>query len=165
MQVRSVSWPAQGDVATFRRRSLVLGMVAATMLVVPLVTAMLVNPLLVRPALPLVAGTALLAALWIHGAARESARRAEVERSFAGLSVLHHGAAYRVDQHPVLGSYSSRRHAASAALDRGGWALVVRAWDRYWLLAATPAEEREREAPAPVSFRSRAVADVIPAIA
>jgi hypothetical protein len=74
-----------------------------------------------------------------------------------------------VAERPVLGAYPNRRQAATAALDRGGWALVVRAWDRCWLLDAVPvavqAEDTSTQPVVPVSFRSRAVADVIPAIA
>jgi hypothetical protein len=123
----------------------------------------MVEPALLRPVLPLAAGMGMLAALWIHGAARSSARRAEMERSFAGLVVLHHGEAYQVADRPIIGSYASRRHAASAALERGSWAIIVQAWDRCWLLDARPVSERSTQRP-PVSFRSRAVADVIPAI-
>ena len=165
MQVRSVSWPTQGDAATFRRRAMLLGAVAAVVLVVPLVVAGWIAPQFVRPALPLALGCGLLAGLWIHGAARDVARRTELERSFAGLVVLHHGAAYRVAERPVIGSYASRRHAANAALDRGGWAIIVRAWDRCWLLDVAPASGVASNDGPPVSFRSRAVADVIPAIA
>jgi hypothetical protein len=163
MQSRSVSWPVHGDLQTFRRRSAVLAAVCALVVVTPLALAAYLEPASVRPAIPLALGLGMLAALWIHGAARTSARRTELERSFAGLAVVHHGAAYRVGLRPVLGAYATRRAAATAALERGGWAIVVRAWDRYWLLAATPLREGEARRD-PVSFRSRAVADVIPAV-
>jgi hypothetical protein len=162
MNARTVSWPHQGDQATFRRRSLVLAATCTLLVLVPLVLTAMANPAAVRPALPLALGLGMLAALWIHGAARTSARRAELERSFAGLVVLHQGVAYRVDERPVLGAYPTRRHAASAALERGNWAIVVRAWDRCWLLAASPVRDDDSRT-TPVSFRSRAVADVIPA--
>ncbi|MCW2925517.1 MAG: hypothetical protein JWM98_2921, partial [Thermoleophilia bacterium] len=121
------------------------------------------RPSLLGPLLPLAAAALLLLLLWVHGAARATARRAEVERSFAGLVVLHHGVAYSVADSPMLGEHPTRRQAARAALDRGGWALVVHAWDRYYLLAATPATAATPRT-SPVSFRSRAVADVVPAI-
>lgn len=163
MQVRAVSWPTQGDQATFRRRATVLAIGSLLAVTLPLTAAVAANPAMLRGVLPLALGTGMLAALWIHGAARTSARRAELERSFAGLVVLHHGDAYRVADSPILGSYATRRLAATAALDRGGWAIVVRAWDRYWLLAAAPAHGHEARTQ-PVSFRTRAVADVIPAV-
>lgn len=163
MQVRAVSWPTLGDQATFRRRATVLAIASLLAVTLPLAAMVVANPAAVRPVLPLALGVGMLAALWIHGAARTSARRAELEHSFAGLVVLHHGDAYRVEERPILGSYATRRLAAAAALDRGGWAIVVRAWDRYWLLAASPAREQDRRTQ-PVSFRTRAVADVIPAI-
>lgn len=163
MQVRSVSWPVLGDQATFRRRAALLAVTGAAAIVAGLVVAVVANPALLRPLLPLAASAGLLLGLWVHGSAKSSARRAEVERSFAGLVVLHQGQAFQVDDQPMLGAYASRRHAASAALDRGGWAIIVQAWDRYWLLSASPARE-ESPRSTPVSFRSRAVADVIPAI-
>ncbi len=163
MQVRAVSWPVMGDQATFRRRATVLAAAGAATIIAGLAVAVVANPALLRPLLPLAASAGLLLGLWVHGSARSSARRAEVEQSFAGLVVLHHGQAFQVDEQPMLGTYASRRHAASAALDRGGWAIIVQAWDRYWLLSASPARA-ESPRRAPVSFRSRAVADVIPAI-
>lgn len=164
MQVRSVSWPTQGDQATFRRRAAVQAIAGSAVIIAGLVLAVVANDALLRPLLPLAAGCGLLLGLWVHGSARASARRAEVERSFAGLVVLHQGQAFEVDERPMLGAYATRRDAAVAALDRGGWAIVVQAWDQYWLLSASPAREAT-PARAPVSFRSRAVADVIPAIA
>ncbi len=164
MQVRSVSWPVQGDQATFRRRAVLLAGVGAAAIVGGLVAAVIANPALLRPLIPLAASAGLLLGLWVHGAARASARRAEIERSFAGLQVLHHGQAYAVDAAPILGTYATRRDAAKAALDRGSWAVIVQAWDRYWLLSASPVRDAAT-AKAPVAFRSRAVADVIPAIA
>ena len=161
MQVRSVSWPIQGDQATFRRRAVSCAALGSAVIIGGFVTAVLANDALLRPLLPLAAGCGLLLGLWVHGSARASARRAEVERSFAGLVVLHHGQAFQVDDQPMLGTYATRRDAAVAALDRGGWAIIVQAWDRCYLLAAAPAREQRD---APVSFRSRAVADVVPAI-
>jgi hypothetical protein len=128
------------------------------------VIATIANPALLRPVLPLAAGALLLTLLWTHAAARTSARRAEVARSFAGLTVLHLGERYAVADRPLLGEYATRRDAARAALDRGSWAIIVQAWDRYFLLAAHPVTDAMTRGPDPVSFRSRAVADVIPAI-
>lgn len=163
MQVRTVSWPVTGDRATFRRRMTLLLGTGALLVSAGVAIATIANPALLRPLLPLAASSLLLTLLWAHGAARAAARRMEVERSFAGTVVLHHREAYAVAERPVLGEFSTRRHAARAAVERGGWALIVQAWDRYYLLAAAPAREQS-ERTAPVSFRSRAVADVVPAI-
>ena len=164
MQVRAVSWPTQGDQPTFRRRAVVLAVVGTACIVGALAVAVVANGALLRPLVPLAASAGLLLGLWVHGSARAAARSAEVERSFAGLVVLHHGDAFQVDERPMLGAYATRRQAASAALDRGGWAIIVQAWDRYWLLAARPARDAASTTRPPVSFRSRAVADVVPAI-
>lgn len=163
MQVRSVSWPTQGDRTTFRRRMTMLACSGAAAIALSVAIASIANPALLMPLLPLAASAGLLLLLWTHGVARVSARRAEVEHSFAGLAVLHHGERFEVAERPVLGEFGTRRLAARAALDRGGWAIIVQAWDRYYLLAATPATDAGALR-APVSFRSRAVADVVPAI-
>lgn len=165
MQMRSVSWPVQGDRATFRRTLTRYAAIGSLVVAAAVAAAAYANPALLVPLLPLAGSAVLLLLMWTHGAARSAARRRELEQSFAGLVVVHHGEAYRVaTQSPVLGAYSSRRHAARAALDRGGWAIIVQAWDRCYLLAAEPVQSRDAAA-APVSFRSRAVADVIPALA
>ena len=164
MQVRTVSWPAMGDRATFRRRVMLLAGGGLAVVAASVALATVAQPALLRPLLPLAASALLLVLLWTHGAARTTARRTEVERSFAGLVVLHHGQAYEVEAAPMLGEHPSRREAARAALDRGGWAIIVHAWDRYYVLAAAPLRDSARGGIAAVSFRSRAVADVVPAI-
>ncbi|MEO6867332.1 MAG: hypothetical protein ABI200_04855 [Gaiellales bacterium] len=164
MQVRSVSWPVLGDRATFRRTVTQYASLGSLAIAATVLIAAIANPGLLVPLLPLAGSAILLLMMWTHGAARTAARRRELEQSFAGLMVIHHGEAYKVEQDaPVIGAYATRRHAAHAALDRGGWAIIVQAWDRCYLLAAQPAHDAAREA-APVSFRSRAVADVIPAL-
>ena len=159
--VQSVNWPMQGDQTTFRRRALVTGIVGMILIAGTIALAAYLNPALVQPLAPLALAAGLLHGLWVHGAARRVARRAEVERSFADLTVLHHGAAFAIGNRPLRGEFASRRHAARAALERGGWAVIVHAWDRYYVLACEPAKQPRR---APVSFRSRAVADVVPAV-
>jgi hypothetical protein len=161
MQVRTVSWPVMGDRATFRRRLALLLGTGAVAVAAAVGIAGVANEALLRPVLPLAGATLLLMLLWAHGVARGAGRRAEVRRSFAGLVVLHHGEAYAVADRPVLGEFATRRDAARAAIERGGWAIIVQAWDRFYLLAASPAREGRD---APVSFRSRAVADVVPAV-
>jgi hypothetical protein len=161
--MRSVSWPTQGDRSTFRRRAAVFTTGGLVLIAAGLVAATALNPALLRPLVPLGIAAALLLALFTHAAARTAARRAEVANSFANLRVLHHGASYEVAARPLLGEYTSRRHAAKAAMDRGGWALVIQAWDRYYLLACRP-DASQANGRAPVSFRSRAVADVVPAL-
>lgn len=161
--MRSVSWPVQGDRETFRQRLLVGCVAGGTVLSAAVALAVVINPALLRPLVPLVASVALLLLLWCHGTARTAARRREVERSFAGLVVLHQGRAFEVAQQPLLGRFGTRRLAARAALDRGGWAIIVHAWDSYFLLACAPTSDAT-PAGVPVSFRSRAVADVVPAI-
>lgn len=164
-QRRPVNWPAHGDPTAFRRYVLVRAILVTTMLLGACVAALLVEPSRAAAALPLALGAGALAAVWLHGAARGAARRREVVRSFAGLAVVHLGQRYRVEDAPMLGEYPTRRHAAAAALDRGRWAVMVRAWDRYYLLAAMPVSASDVDAAAStaVSFRTRAVADVVPA--
>lgn len=162
--MRQVNWPNLGDRATFQRRS-ALFMGAGVLVVGMLVGgAALLRPALVMPMLPMCVSLLLLHALWVHGSARTAARRREVENSFGGLVVQHAGEAFHVADRAVLGEFASRRHAARAAIDRGGWAVIVQAWDRYYLLACEPASDAKAEVASAFSFRSRAVADVVPAI-
>jgi hypothetical protein len=162
MRMRYVNWPTHGDRSTFRRRATLLFAAGATTIAGMLGVATALDASLLAPLAPLGVSLLLLHGLWVHGAARSTARRSEVERSFGGLVVRHHGAAFAVADREPLGEYATRRLAAHAALDRGGWAIIVQAWDRYYLLACEPA--RDATARSAVSFRSRAVADVVPAI-
>lgn len=161
--MRTVSWPTQGDRDTFQRR-LATSLAAGTALVfVACVAATIVHPPLWKPLVPLAISAILMLLVWANGSARSAARRAEVVRSFAGLRVLHHGQSIEVGDEPLLGEYPTRRLAARAALDRGGWAVIVHAWDHYYLLRGEPSVPGARRT-RPVAFRSRAVADVVPAI-
>lgn len=161
--MQHVTWPTRGDSSTFRRRATLLTAIGAVPIAGALGVAWVLQPQLVPSLTPLASAAALLLALWVHGAARVAARRAEVERSFGGMLVRHHGSLFAVASSPVLAEHATRRNAARAALDRGGWAIIVRAWDRFYVLACEPASDTSA-APAPVSFRTRAVADVVPAI-
>jgi hypothetical protein len=164
--MRSVNWPTKGDAATFRRRAAILIGIGACTIAATLGATALYDAALVPALLPLGGSCLLLTALWAHGSARTAGRRSEVARSFAGLAVVHHGSAFEVAaEHPVVGEYATRRLAARAALDRGTWAIIVHAWDRYYVLSCEPAAQRHADEPArPVAFRSRAVADVVPAL-
>ena len=110
--------------------------------------------------LPVITAATIVWAACTHRVARHRARSHEIVRSFAGMSVLHHGTVIRVDATPLLGDYGTRREAARAALDRGRWAVIVQAYDRWYVLAGA-ATLRPRT---PVSFRSRAVADIVPSV-
>lgn len=160
--MRTVRWPAAGDATAYRRRLAVLSMVVAPLIVTPLVLAWTIEPVLLRTIVPLALALLLVGGMWCHAAAREVARRSEVVRSFAGLRVIHHGQSFSVAApSPLLGVYATRDDAARAATQRGSWAVVVHAWDRYFLLAADPVQ---RGGGSPVAFRSNAVADVVPAV-
>lgn len=162
--MRTVNWPARGDAHAFRRRALLLAATGTALTLLALAGATLANGALLLPLLPLAGSGLLLTVLWAHGAARTGARRAEIERSFAGLRVLHHGQSFTVVQDaPVVAEHPTRRLAARAAIDRGRWAVIVHAWDRYYVLACHPSATRDGE-DVPVAFRSRAVSDVVPAI-
>jgi hypothetical protein len=145
--MRTVSWPTKGDAPTFQRRLATSIVAGATLVLVVGVLAVVLHPPLWKPVVPL---------------AVSAARRAEVVRSFAGLAVLHHGQSIEVASRPLVGEYPTRRLAARAALDRGGWAVIVHAWDRYYVLRGEPTTSRASRPP--VAFRTRAVADVVPAI-
>jgi len=105
-------------------------------------------------------GALFLALVWVHGRARSSAQRTEIVRSFADLTILHQGAGVRIDERPLLGEYGTRREAAWAAARCGQWAVIVAAYARYFVLTG----EYVPSGRGPVSFRSRAVADVVPAL-
>lgn len=164
--MRNVNWPTRGDATAFRRRATILATIGVAGIGGCLAAATALNSELLVPMLPLGGACVLLLALWVHGSARTAARRTEVMRSFAGLRVLHHGAGFEVaTSDTVLGEYPSRREASRAAMERGSWAIIVHAWDRYYLLACTPAAgRRDGEGARPVALRSRAVADVVPGI-
>jgi hypothetical protein len=148
----------------FRRELALATLAIASVVMVGIGSLWLLTPSHVISTLPLATVSLVLSIMWVHGVARRRARRRELERSFAQLTVLYQGNRYEIGSSPLIGEFPTRRHAARAALDRGGWAVIVRAWDRYYVLACVPAEATDAYAVTPVSFRSRAVADVVPAI-
>jgi hypothetical protein len=91
---------------------------------------------------------------------RRTARRLEIVRSFAGHTVRRDGVSIAVDaSSPLLGEYSTRRDAAWSAARCGRWGVLVRAYGRFYVLVG----DSTQPGVVPVSFRSRAVADVVPA--
>lgn len=153
-------WPAHGDRKVFRRTM----MARAASLVVAIGTLSAITAL----AIPVVAGVALsfgvalatLAVIWSHARAQDSARRVEIVKSFATLTVLFDGQAIRLDRRPLLGEFGTRREAAHAAMAAGCWAVIVHAYEHFYVLTGT----RTRDVRTPVSFRTRAVSDIVPAI-
>lgn len=110
-------------------------------------------------AIPLGVALLMLALLWSHARCQRRSRRAEIVKSFAGLTVVHHGRAVRIADTPFAGEFGTRKQAVLAATRLGRWAVVVRAYDRYYLLAGRPTSA----VVTPVALRTRAVADVVPA--
>jgi hypothetical protein len=110
--------------------------------------------------LPLGIAAGLVALLWSYSTAQRDARRAEIVRSFAGLTAQHAGHAIALEDAPYRGDFATRREAVDAALELGGWAIVVRAYERYYVLVGREVNGTSR----PVTFRTRAVADVVPAL-
>jgi hypothetical protein len=107
----------------------------------------------------LAAGATILLLTWIYGRARTAAMQSEVVRSFAGLAVIHGNRVVAIDKRsPLVGAYGTRLEAARAAAATNKWCVLIRAWDRYYVLRGKPTR-----AGVPVSFRTRAVADVVPA--
>lgn len=159
--VRSIQWPVHGDRSVFQR-TLLLHALAGAAAIVAAATAVTISvPGIAATIVPLAVALVVLELLWSHNRAQSSARRAEIRNSFAGLTVLHHGHAIHVSaDDPLVGEYDSRRSAAHAAVALGNWAVIVRAYDRYFVLAGT----RTERVGTPVAFRTSAVADVVPAI-
>lgn len=159
--VRSIQWPVHGDRIVFRRALLIHALLGAGAIVAPAAAITFAVPGIIATILPLTIALVLLELVWSHGRAQASARRAEIRNSFAGLTILHHGHAIRVAaEDPLVGEFDSRRSAAQAAVSLGNWAVIVRAYDRYFVLAGT----RTERVGTPVAFRTSAVADVVPAI-
>ena len=158
--MQQVNWPENGNRSTYRKymwASVAAGLVMAASLAT--VTACY-DPSHVALMLPVITGMLIIWGGGCHMVARRRAQSTEIVRSFAGLSVLHHGTVIRIDSEPLLGDYSTRREAARTALERGHWAVIVRAYGRWFLLSgAATAGART-----PVSFRTRAVADIVPSV-
>lgn len=161
LQVRSIHWPIHGDRGVFRR-ALILHSGVGSAVIVALALAISASVPGITPTLaPLAVALVLLGLLWSHSRAQAAARRAEIVNSFVGLTVLHHGHAIRIgDGDPLVGEYDTRRAAAQAAMALGRWGVIIRAYDRYFVLAG----DRTAGVRTPVAFRTAAVADVVPAI-
>jgi hypothetical protein len=139
---------------------LALGAVVVFALSAALVLVLLHAPESLLPAVVAAVGASILSLTWAYGRARSAAMRAEVVRSFAGLAVVHSNRIVVINQrNPLIGEWGSRYEAAKAAMQAQDWCVLVRAWDRYYVLRAAPAPSQQ----VPVSFRSRAVADIVPA--
>lgn len=158
--MRTVQWPDSGDGQVFRK--LMMRGVTATVAVISFVTTVLslLFPAFMTATIPFGVASIMLVSLWIHARAFEAARSAEIVRSFAGLAVLHRGTMVTIDSKPLVGTFETRFAAAAAALDRGIWAVIVCAYDRYYLLSGSHSENKK----SPFAFRTAAVADVVPAV-
>ncbi len=162
MDVKSVQWPAHGTPKAYRRGMRIrisIGIVLAT---ASIAACWLASPT-VLPVASMITGTFLgIWMMWAHARSRHRAQQAEIVSSFANLHVIHHKQLLRIRRNPLIGAYMSRREAVLASLDRGEWAVIIRAYGRWYALAA---EQRPPARPSePISFRTRAVADVVPSV-
>jgi hypothetical protein len=159
--MRNVQWPTRGNSKVFRR-SLLIGVTGSALASVALpYTLLAVTPVTLVQTCAVGGAMFLLGVVGSASHTRRSARRAEIVGSFAGLRVLHAGTSITIDQsRPLLGEYGSRRDAAWAAARCGKWAVLVHAYGHYYVLTGSRDVSERR----PVSFRSRAVADVVPAL-
>lgn len=160
--MHQVNWPVHGNRQTFHRE-LGLRLAAGSMLVLGAVALTAARwPDLLAPVLPLATGALMMLLLWSHARASHKARRVEVLRSFAGMTVVYQGHAVNVKRDaPLIGEFSSRSDAVRAAIVHGRWAVIVLAWGRYYALAGSQSAERRVR---PLSFRTAAVADVVPSV-
>lgn len=158
--VKAIQWPIYGDAAVFQRTLISYGCLGAASAIGLTITGVLQQPNYVGTILPLGVALLMLVTLWAHGRAQSRARRAEIVKSFAGLTVVHDGHAIELDLHPMLGEFTTRRTAARAAIDLGRWAVIVTAYERFYVLTG----KRTSDFKSPVAFRMRAVADIVPAI-
>lgn len=161
VNVRSISWPDQGDRNVFQRNMLLHATAGTLAIVTAAAAGVQLVPSLVTTLVPLAVGMVLIGLLWSHARAQGAARRAEIVNSFAGLAIIHDGFVISVDREPLMGEFATRRDAARAAIDSGGWGVIVKAYDRYYLLSG----HRSRALGAtPVAFRTRAVTDIVPSL-
>lgn len=158
--MRAIHWPVYGDALVFQRTLIGHGFTGAVIAIALTIIGVMQQPQYVGTILPLGVALLMVVALWSHGRAQSRARRAEIVKSFAGLTVMHDGHALELDAYPLLGEFHSRRQAARAAIDVGRWAVIVTAYDRFYVLTGN----RTRNVKAPVAFRMRAVADIVPAV-
>ncbi len=159
--MRGIHWPDNGNGRAFRRSLLgtfVPGTVAAAAALIAAVWAGWVVP---GVAIAIGVSAVLAEYVLARRHARRVARRVEIVLSFSGLEVLHQGTRLKIrEKGALIGEWRTRRQAADAAIAVGCWAVLVRAYGRYWALAADTVSTSGA-----VSFRNRAVADIVPAIA
>jgi hypothetical protein len=167
MRVDRVKWPAHGNRVAFARAIGVRMAIGSAVIVAVAAVVATSNRALVAPTLPLATGAIMVTLLWAHSQAQRLARRAEILRSFAGMAITHGGHVIRInDTDAFTGEFTVRSDAVRAAVERGRWAVIVRAYDRYYVLAGqlVPRVKRTELPTVPLSFRSSAVAHVVPSI-
>ena len=161
---QTVHWPANGRPATYRRAMIVRMCAGIVIAAVVLAALWLTNPHAMNMAAMLTASSLLIWTMGSHAGSRRRAQRAEIVASFASMHIIHQNTQLRVGAAPLIGSYRHRRDAVRASVRRGCWTVIVRAYGRWYVLAADQVAAHNRR-PGPLSFRSRAVADVVPSIA
>ncbi len=158
--MRRIDWPHNG-VATVLVRHMALGALPVLMVLAAINLMTYAYARAASMPLLLVSMSALLVSgAVIHNRALKAARKAEIIRSFAGLSVIHGGHSVKVDTHPRTSIHVSRADAVRTAFDHGGWSVIVKAYDAWYLLSGTHIKHGSH----PVAFRTRAVADLVPSI-
>ena len=157
--MQRVHWPEYGDVRVFRRCFAQYAAGAILVASALAAAATLVAPGTVLVALPLCAGLLMAGTIAAHQHARHQGWIAEITRSFGRLMVLRDGHAVRLDARPVRSRHRSRYQAVRAAMDLGGWVVIIQAYGAWFVLTGTDA----RQSPAPVALRNMAVADIVPA--
>lgn len=160
--MKSVQWPAHGTPRAYRRGMRIRVTIGVAIAAVVIASCWIFEPSLIS-AVCMITGSFLgIWMMWAHSRSRCRAQQSEIIASFADLHVIHHKQLLRIRREPFIGAYMSRREAVLASLDRGDWAVIVRAYGRWYALAA------EQQPPArpsqPISFRTRAVADVVPSV-
>jgi hypothetical protein len=163
MQRKTVQWPSNGRKSTFHRAVAIRLFVGVALMAAAVAATWHIAPQSANLIAVICSGSLAIWTLWAIAHARQRAQHAEIIASFAGLHVLFHKRLFRIGARPLIGAYVSRRAAVNASLEHGSWAVIVRAYGRWYALAATPQDVAGRAA-GPFSFRTAAVADVIPSV-